>query len=120
MVERRVGHREVCAQKKILVRALLVDCLTFWLANAIFAGLDLAAETNRLCDAIALLDGPVVFVSNEVGAGIVPATPLGREFRDWQGRLNQDVARASDSVVLVAAGLPTLLKPSLGPQFELR
>jgi adenosylcobinamide kinase/adenosylcobinamide-phosphate guanylyltransferase len=101
-------------------RALLVDCLTFWLANAMFAGLDLAAETMRLCEAIAALSGPAVFVSNEVGMSIVPATPSGREFRDWQGRLNQDVARACDSVVFVAAGLPTLLKPSPIPQFELR
>ena len=101
-------------------RALLVDCLTFWLANAMLEGLDLATETKRLCEAIALLNGPVIFVSNEVGAGLVPQTKLGREFRDWQGRLNQDVARACDCVVLVAAGLPTLLKPSSEPQFALR
>jgi adenosylcobinamide kinase / adenosylcobinamide-phosphate guanylyltransferase len=101
-------------------RVILVDCLTFWLANAMFAGLDLAAETKLLCKAIATLNGPVVFVSNEVGAGLVPETKLGREFRDWQGRLNQDVARACDGVALVAAGLPTLLKPSSEPQFALR
>jgi adenosylcobinamide kinase / adenosylcobinamide-phosphate guanylyltransferase len=101
-------------------RVALVDCLTFWLANMMFAGLNLAAEIERLCETIAVLDGPVVFVSNEVGAGIVPETKLGREFRDWQGRLNQDVARACDGVVFVAAGLPTLLKPSSPPQFVSR
>jgi adenosylcobinamide kinase/adenosylcobinamide-phosphate guanylyltransferase len=99
-------------------RALLVDCLTFWLANAMFAGLDLAAETRRLCEAILALRGPAVFVSNEVGAGIVPDTRLGREFRDWQGKINQDAARACDGVVVVAAGLPTLLKPS--PELHFR
>jgi adenosylcobinamide kinase / adenosylcobinamide-phosphate guanylyltransferase len=101
-------------------RVMLVDCLTFWLANAMFAGLDPQAETKRLCAAIATLAGPVVFVSNEVGAGLVPETRLGREFRDWQGRLNQDVAEVCDAVVFVAAGLPTLLKPSSQPHFALR
>jgi adenosylcobinamide kinase/adenosylcobinamide-phosphate guanylyltransferase len=101
-------------------RAILVDCLTFWLANAMFAARDLAVETDRLCATIRLLRGPAVFVSNEVGAGVVPETRLGREFRDWQGRLNQDVARACDGVVLVTAGLPTLLKPSQPPQIALR
>ena len=100
-------------------RALLVDCLTFWLANAMFANLDVAAETARLCQAIAELRGPAVFISNEVGAGIVPQTRMGREFRDWQGFLNQQAARACDAVALVAAGLPILLKPSPAPQFRL-
>jgi adenosylcobinamide kinase/adenosylcobinamide-phosphate guanylyltransferase len=53
-----------------------------------------------------------VLVSNEVGHGIVPATPLGRVFRDGQGRLNQQVAEACDAVVFVAAGCPVLLKPA--------
>jgi adenosylcobinamide kinase / adenosylcobinamide-phosphate guanylyltransferase len=101
-------------------RVMLVDCLTFWLANAMFAGLDPQAETKRLCAAIATLAGPAVFVSNEVGAGLVPETRLGREFRDWQGRLNQHVAEVCDAVVFVAAGLPTLLKPSSQPHFALR
>jgi adenosylcobinamide kinase/adenosylcobinamide-phosphate guanylyltransferase len=101
-------------------RVILVDCLTFWLANAIFAKRDVAAETAHLCEAIAALNGPAVFVSNEVGAGIVPATRSGREFRDWQGRVNQDVARACDCVAFVAAGLATLLKPSPAPRFAMR
>ena len=101
-------------------RVVLVDCLTFWLANLMFAAADLAQEAKKLCTTIARLNGPVILVSNEVGAGLVPETNLGREFRDWQGRLNQDVARACDGVVLVTAGLPTLLKPSSEPQFALR
>src|SRR5579872_4103096 len=36
-------------------RVVLVDCLTFWLANAMFAGLDLSAETAKLCAAIGAL-----------------------------------------------------------------
>jgi adenosylcobinamide kinase/adenosylcobinamide-phosphate guanylyltransferase len=101
-------------------RVILVDCLTFWVANAMFAGRDLAGETKDLSAKIGMLKGPVVFVSNEVGAGLVPETKLGREFRDWQGRINQDVAAACDCVVHVAAGLPSLLKPTPAPQFALR
>jgi adenosylcobinamide kinase/adenosylcobinamide-phosphate guanylyltransferase len=100
-------------------RVVVVDCLTLWLANLTFAGRDPVAETARLCAAISALEGPAVFVTNEVGAGIVPETKLGRDFRDWQGRLNQAVARACQGVVLVAAGLPLVLKPAPALQFQL-
>jgi adenosylcobinamide kinase / adenosylcobinamide-phosphate guanylyltransferase len=56
------------------------------------------------------LKAEVVLVSNEVGMGIVPETPLGRAFRDAQGTLNQQVAKVADRVVFVAAGLPLVLK----------
>ena len=51
-----------------------------------------------------------MFVANEVGWGIVPDTPLGRQFRDAQGRLNQSMAAACDRVELVVAGLSLRLK----------
>lgn len=91
-------------------RAVLVDCLTLWLSNLLFAERDLDGETVRLCDALPRLGGPVVFVSNEIGMGLVPETPLGRRFRDAQGRLNQAVAAVVPAVVFVAAGLPLRLK----------
>ena len=46
-----------------------------------------------------------VVVSNEVGLGVVPPTPLGRYFRDALGRVNQVVAAAADEVTLMVAGL---------------
>ena len=93
-------------------RIVLVDCLTLWLSNLMLSGRDVEADVARLCEAIGSLPGPAVVVSNEVGLGLVPDTPLGREFRDWQGRANAAVSRASDAVVFLAAGLPTLLKPA--------
>ncbi|MDQ6984367.1 MAG: bifunctional adenosylcobinamide kinase/adenosylcobinamide-phosphate guanylyltransferase, partial [Ghiorsea sp.] len=63
-----------------------------------------------LCEVIEHYQGEVILVSNEVGLGLVPETELGRTFRDEQGRLNQSVAKASDVVEFIAAGLPIRLK----------
>lgn len=93
-------------------RAVLVDCLTLWLSNLMFAERNIEAESADLADCIRALSGPVVFVSNEVGMGLVPDNRLGRDFRDEQGRLNQLVADACGRVVFVASGQPLLLKPS--------
>ena len=89
---------------------LLIDCLTLWLANLLLAGKPVDEETATLCAALRLAAGPVVLVANEVGMGLVPGTPLGRQFRDAAGRVNQEVAALADRVVFVAAGLPLTLK----------
>lgn len=89
---------------------VLIDCLTLWLSNVMHADLDIDAETETLLDAFEHASGPVVCVSDEVGLGIVPATPLGREFRDQAGRFNQRVAALADRVDFVAAGLPLAMK----------
>lgn len=91
-------------------RVLLVDCLTLWLSNLMLAEKDIPAHQQALLDALATASGTIILVSNEVGMGLVPDTPLGRNFRDAQGRLNQAVAAHADHVVFVAAGLPLTLK----------
>ena len=88
----------------------VVDCLTLWLSNLMHHGRDVDTETVRLCAVLSSFPIPVIVVSNEVGLGLVPDTPLGRTFRDAQGRLNQAVAAACDQVEFVAAGLPITLK----------
>jgi adenosylcobinamide kinase / adenosylcobinamide-phosphate guanylyltransferase len=93
-----------------LAGSALVDCLTLWLSNVMLAGRDVDTESEALLAALACAPGPLVVVSNEVGLGIVPDTPLGRAFRDAQGRLNQRVAAAADRVIFMAAGLPLNLK----------
>jgi adenosylcobinamide kinase / adenosylcobinamide-phosphate guanylyltransferase len=91
-------------------RPVLVDCLTLWLSNLLGAGRVVEHETEALFGALRDAQGPVVLVANEVGMGLVPETPLGREFRDEAGRLNQAVAAFANRVVFVAAGLPLVLK----------
>ena len=91
-------------------RILLCDCLTLWLGNTMLGGRDVEAACAALAAALPGLAGPAVFVSNEVGWGIVPDNRLARDFRDAQGRLNQRVAALCGRVVLVAAGLPLVLK----------
>ncbi|TFV66057.1 UNVERIFIED_ORG: bifunctional adenosylcobinamide kinase/adenosylcobinamide-phosphate guanylyltransferase [Bacillus sp. AZ43] len=99
---------------------VLVDCLTTWLAQVMDgcgvwaeeAGADerLAVEVDRAVEAWRTTRRRVVGVSNEVGSGVVPATPSGRRFRDELGVLNARVAAASDRVWLVTAGLPQRLR----------
>ncbi|MEZ5751912.1 MAG: bifunctional adenosylcobinamide kinase/adenosylcobinamide-phosphate guanylyltransferase [Paracoccaceae bacterium] len=96
--------------------AVLIDCLTLWVTNLMMADLDDAdvhARFDGLARALAGHEGPVVAVANEVGLGIVPDNAMARRFRDLAGRLNQQLAAQSDTVVFAAAGLPLVLKGKL-------
>ena len=99
---------------------VLVDCLTTWLARVMDecevwdeqpgSAARLTAAVDALVEAWSGTGRRVIGVSNEVGSGIVPATPSGRRFRDELGVLNARVAAASDRVWLVTAGLPQRLR----------
>jgi adenosylcobinamide kinase / adenosylcobinamide-phosphate guanylyltransferase len=109
-VEEPIKLAEVIMREAKADTVLLVDCLTLWLSNLMLAELDGSAMQIELLNALREAQGPVVFVSNEVGMGLVPETPLGRRFRDAQGRLNQAIAARVPHVIFVAAGLPITLK----------
>ena len=105
---------ECCAKDCDFV---LLDCLTLWLSNLSWERRQesedslrsaASAEASRL--AAAARHSHLVVVSNEVGNGLVPESPLGRAFRDLQGWVNQDVARAADFVYLLVAGIPLTIK----------
>ena len=89
---------------------VLLDCLTLWLSNHLELKHNIEDETTTLLSAIRTSKAHVIAVSNEIGLGLVPASPLGRAFRDAQGLLNQRVAEAAGTVTFVAAGLPLSLK----------
>jgi adenosylcobinamide kinase/adenosylcobinamide-phosphate guanylyltransferase len=91
----------------------VIDCLTLWVSNLMYAERDVARETERLVEAMSRTD--VLLVSNEVGLGIVPENALARRFRDEAGRVNQKIAAAVDRVVFIAAGLPLVLKEPVRP-----
>ena len=104
-------------------RLILIDCLTVWLSNLLFAEARdfpevgtvvppecVDRERSSFLDAIERAGGELVIVSNEVGMGIVPLGAVSRWFADEAGRLNQAVAARCERVGLVAAGLPLKLK----------
>jgi len=90
----------------------LVDCLTLWLSNLMFAERDWQVEGRALAEAIRLQAAPVVIVTNEVGSGIVPENALARAYRDAAGQLNQMIAEAVDEVYLSVSGIPVKVKPN--------
>ena len=92
---------------------VLFDCATMWLSNQMFSDADLPDAETRLLSALTACDAPVVIVSNEVGAGIVPENALARRFRQAQGELNQRLAARCDLVFAIMAGLPLVLKGTL-------
>ncbi len=100
-------------------RVILVDCLTLWVNNllyeaggrgAAFTEEEAAACGREVIDACGPLPGTVIFVTNELGMGIIPDNEPARRFRDCAGRMNQLIAAAAQTVTLVVAGIPLLLK----------
>jgi adenosylcobinamide kinase/adenosylcobinamide-phosphate guanylyltransferase len=96
---------------------VIVDCVTLWISNLFWEHrvlTDDALERVVLeqVDALNAAAGPreVVFVTNDVGSGIVPEHRVGRLFRDVQGLANQRLTRAAAHVVWLVAGLPVVLK----------
>ena len=87
--------------------SLIVDCLSLWVANLLEERREARAIEELAATAAAGAAerrGLTIAVSNEVGLGIVPATPLGRRYRDLLGRANAIWAKAADDVLLVVAG----------------
>ncbi|WP_394845592.1 bifunctional adenosylcobinamide kinase/adenosylcobinamide-phosphate guanylyltransferase [Pendulispora brunnea] len=92
----------------------VIDCLTLWLSNLLLADAPHEAIERRvdaLADALASASFHTWLVTNEVGMGLVPETPLGRAFRDISGRAHQRLARSASEVYLAALGTVLRLRP---------
>ncbi len=115
-VEEPIKLADVISRYSEKNNCLLVDCLTLWLTNILFdkqGQLQLAVfekEVKLLLSSLESFTGQLILVSNEVGLGVVAMDKMTRRFVDEAGLLHQQLARISDKVVLVTAGLPQILK----------
>ena len=110
------------AQAEIQPTAIVVDCLTLWVSNLLFASADVEsepylqlqarmdAEISAFLTAVKTTGCPVIVVSNEVGLGIVPLGRISRIYQDLIGRANRQVAAAADQAIFLLAGIPLDLK----------
>ena len=108
--------REECQAADLL----LVDCLTLYMANIVGrkpgGWRRVRTHIQCLCEAVRDAEPSLIIVSNEVGSGIVPPYRSGREYRDFLGELNQQIAKVADRVVLMVAGLPVIVKDRFSPE----
>jgi adenosyl cobinamide kinase/adenosyl cobinamide phosphate guanylyltransferase len=93
---------------------VILDCLTLWVANLLGAGEHegaIVAAAEELASALLGRRSPTVVVSNEVGLGVVPATPLGRQFQDLLGTVSSLFTARADTSLFVVAGRALRLEP---------
>ena len=121
LIEEPRNIRDTLLQLKDEDGVILLDCVTLWLTNLLLADgdlfnnelepqiLDIVKDVAQLAREI---KPQVIFVSNEVGQGIVPEYPLSRAYRDLAGRSNQILAQSADQVYMVVAGFPMEIKQS--------
>lgn len=101
---RRLGKPRVC---------FLLDGLGTWVSNLLLAEKtegEILGLVGDFLEAVSETGAASVIVSDEVGLGVVPATPLGRRFRDTLGRANQAIAARAERTLLVVAGIAVDLK----------
>ena len=104
---------EVISEHSPNADVMLIDCLTLWVSNLLMKTADenkWEETVSRLIDAFKTASCPLVVVSNEVGAGIVPENRLARQYRDIIGFVNQAVAETAVTVIWMVAGIPVVVK----------
>ena len=121
LIEEPRNIRDTLIKLKDEDAIILLDCVTLWLTNLLLAdgnlsNSELETEILEIVKDVAQLvreiKPQVIFVSNEVGQGIVPEYPLSRAYRDLAGRSNQILAHSANQVYMVVAGFPMEIKHS--------
>jgi len=138
LIEEPMNIRDTLTQLKNEDGVILLDCVTLWLTNMLLAGQadqpqtdqgtpsesqtsshiykqvepQILTKVQEVAQLAQEIKPKVIFVTNEVGQGIVPENPMARAYRDLAGRSNQILARKAEQVYMVIAGYPIGLKPS--------
>jgi len=96
---------------------VLLDCLTLWLSNLLCRDVSADDVLTRVEDLVGVLvtasarGTATVVVTNEVGFGLVPETPLGRAFRDLAGFAHQRLADVADEIHVALLGRVLQIHP---------
>jgi adenosylcobinamide kinase / adenosylcobinamide-phosphate guanylyltransferase len=116
----KVGSVLILGAAEFQAEVVILDCITLLVSNVLLALPEdssseqvlqsVETEIESLLEARRKFGGQWLVVSNEVGLGVVPPYPLGRVYRDALGWANQRLARAADKVILMVAGIPTVVK----------
>jgi adenosylcobinamide kinase / adenosylcobinamide-phosphate guanylyltransferase len=114
-IEEPLALREALSSVDDAVLAI-VDCLTLWVANLTARNEPVLAEAEAIAEQAATRAAPTIVVTNEVGLGVVPGTPLGREYRDVLGAVNAAFVRRATDAAFVVAGRPLALSPEWVPE----
>jgi adenosylcobinamide kinase/adenosylcobinamide-phosphate guanylyltransferase len=111
-IEEPLALSETLLAQRDKTDCALVDCLTLWISNLLIRHDDKHASQKvaEMIETLPQLNFHLLFVTNEVGWGIVPENPLARAFRDLAGWTNQQMAQAADEVILMVAGMPLSVK----------
>ncbi len=110
VIEEPFHPEKIFEEKKDFKGGIILDCLTVWVSNLLEKKENVEKRLEKLSEVLIESRGEIYLISNEVGMGIVPPYPSGRKFRDILGRLNQRIAKLSDEVYFMIAGIPYKIK----------
>jgi len=114
LIEEPLNLSKALLGLKLVYDTVLIDCMGLWVSNLLMANMkdgQIEKKIKELTKSILKIKtGQVIIVSNEVGAGLVPADPVSRRFRDLVGLANQIMASAADEVIMMQAGIPVRIK----------
>lgn len=91
---------------------VILDCATLWVARLLMDrwGAERILESARKLALAARRRLNLIVVSNEVGSGVIPPSPLGRKYQDVLGEVNALLAGEAERVVLMTAGIARRIK----------